>query len=41
MDNFKYYWIGDIFYGYDPVENKYRIFDGYNDYSEYFKEIDN
>lgn len=37
--DFKYYWIVDIFYGYDPVEKRYHVFDGYDDYRDYFNEL--
>jgi hypothetical protein len=37
---FKYYYTGFSFYGYDPTISDYRLFDGYDDYKEFIEEIE-
>lgn len=37
--DFKYYFAGEDFYGYDPEIKAFRKFMGYDDYRDYFNEV--
>lgn len=39
MTDFKYYFTDSSFFGYNPKTNKYELFDGYQDYKEFWEEL--